>query len=253
MENIIKKSNSQDNDQEEKKDRVDIKRKSRRSLSNFSEQLKIKAFFKTNSFQKEHFKTKLECIIEYLHTVKYRLQLYQEFELADEIDWIIDIILKNQLNEFIINQTNNENYEVTEDEDLNTLKNLLAEYSSEYNFERTFNKIHKIILLRNKEKDKLKKKSVELIPNMQLINTINKIDIDCFSKDFDMWENVDRFGREQLFHLICDKVFKKLNLFSRISISSFHNFLYQLNNGYIKTNPYHNVYFYFNILGNTCS
>lgn len=51
-------------------------------------------------FENQNLKSNLEKSVELLMTVKNKLRLYQEIELANNIDWLLNIIIRNKFSDF---------------------------------------------------------------------------------------------------------------------------------------------------------
>jgi hypothetical protein len=183
--------------------------------------------------------TNLERMIGLLNKMKKRLVLLQDLQHAAEIDWMIDTLLKNKLNDVVIKLEKESDGTCNE---IEKMLQLLEEYSSEFNFKRNIEKLQNIILSKKASKTKLF--------NLNEPYFYKIYDI-IFNVDFNIFDFCNELGRENVLPTIGGNALHYFNVDSKLDTEKLKNFLVEIRNGYKKTNYYHNVTF-LNNLGYTC-
>jgi hypothetical protein len=171
---------------------------------------------------------------------------------------IIDTILKNELNDFVL-RIENENSTFNDCINIEKTVELLSEYSSELKFKRN---IEKFELSLAKKRDELKllhenTKTSEIdrldsslfkIDDINLnFNKLNiKEDIfksypQIFTKEFDIIDFSKNIGKDLNFSIVCANIFEKNEMFVKIYKQTFIKFVEQMGRAYVSRNPYHNV------------
>lgn len=207
------------------------KKSNRRSLSFVISSTKSEDFLLSDSLSPENFQTNLERVFISLNKIKHKLSLIKDNELVEEVNWMTDALLGNQLNDIII-KIENENS--NNKEDLKKLLELLAEYSSEFNFRRKIESLQSVIMA----------KEVKLIENKIKEISINKpFDIrnEILDKNFNIFSFLEEVGRSNLLHIISGNIFDYFGLFNKVNQNTFTNFIEDIRDGYKYENPYHNV------------
>lgn len=215
------------------------KKSLRKSLTVNPSIYKAKESILGDSFNADNFGTNMERMIETLNLIKKKLHLYQDIELVNKVDWMTDTLLKGQLNDIIIKI---ESDKINKDE-LEKIFEILAEFSSEFNFQRSMENIQTAIL---QKKSSMGGKTG--LPIITLddgiytgINDIFNIRDEIFDKNFNIWNMIQEEGRENIMPIICGNIFHKYNLLNKIEKTTFINFIEEIRIGYVQTNPYHNV------------
>ena len=196
----------------------------------------VECLKKTNDTHLEHsanadiIQTNLERMIDILNRIKKRLLLIQEIQQASEIDWMIDTLLKNKMNDVVIKL---ENETDTNRNDIEKMLQLLEEYSSEFNFKRNIEKLQTVVLS--------KKASMTRLLNLSEENFYKIYDI-IFNVDFNIFDFSKELGRENVLPTIAGNALHYFDIDSKMDSDKLKNFLIEIRNGYRKTNCYHNVF-----------
>jgi hypothetical protein len=170
--------------------------------------------------------TNLERMISNLGGIKKKMLLIQDLEMGKQIDWMIDTLLKNQLNDIVVKlETNN-----TNSLDIEKMLELLAEFSSEFNLKRNIETLQ-LTLMSKKHTMKLNSECDDLG------NSVEKI----LANKFDIFNLTEDVGRENVLKIIAGSLFKYFSLFDKIALDKFFNFIEEIRTGYKRTNFYHNV------------
>lgn len=233
------------------------KNKFRKSHTSTSSSNKLAGQLLDNSFTPDHFETNLDRMIQSLIKIKQKLISIQDKQLAEEIDWMIDTLCKNRLNDVVIkiNKDNKLNRQ-----ELEGMLELLAVYSSELTFKREVETVQNAIL----EKTTSFKKVIDIQDfsnnSTKLYESLTKEEIfglrdEIFSEHFNIFEFSNKVGRDSTMLVITGNIFNRFDLLQKIDLSIFINFILEIRNGYKKSNPYHNVkllflnifFFYFRI------
>jgi hypothetical protein len=170
--------------------------------------------------------TNLEKMFDVLNRIKRKLLLCQDIELAAQVDWMIHTILKNKLNDVNLSMEDC----MPENPDFQKILDLLCEYSSDINF-----KINLVKLKSNFSK----KKGSTIVNEADLFNLFKKYET-IFDRNFDIFKLSNFVGREDIMLTVCGNIFFRFDLFRKLSVEKFINFISDMKNGY-KDNPYHNV------------
>lgn len=210
------------------------KMKSRKSLSDIISPYKPEELCLSDSFAPENFQTKLERMIQNLNKIRQRLSLIQDMELCEQIDWMVDTLLKNQLNDIIIKI---EKEDDANKDELKRLLELLAEFSSEFNFKRNIESLQSAIL--SKEAGLTTVTPIQMI--IGDVTTSVETRADIMSSDFDIFKFSSEVSREKTLLVITGNIFNHFNLFQKIDQTIFRNFIEEIRIGYKQDNPYHNV------------
>jgi hypothetical protein len=173
--------------------------------------------------------TNMERMIDTLNKIKKRLLLIQEIHQAAEIDWMIDTLLKNRLNDVVIKLEKE-----TQSKDVERMLGLLEEFSSEFNFKRNIEKLQTISHNNKASKTNLFNVTEE---NFYKIHDV------IFNINFNIFDFCNELGRENVLPTIAGNALHYFNLDSKLDIDKLKNFLFEIRNGYKKTNYYHNVKF----------
>jgi hypothetical protein len=192
----------------------------------------LKKFNDTNlddSQNTDIIQTNLERMIDILNRIKKRLILIQEVQQAAEIDWMVDTLLKNRLNDVVVKLEK----ESDGSNDIEKMLELLEEFSSEFNFKRNIEKMQNVLLSKKAASKK----------NLFHINEQNfyKIYDIIFNVDFNIFDFCNDVNRENLLPTIAGNVLHYFNVDSNLDTEKLKNFLIEIRNGYKKANYYHNV------------
>jgi hypothetical protein len=179
------------------------------------------------SFNRDFIQTNLERMINNLNSIKKKLLLIQDIHLAGQIDWMVDTLLKNQLNDVIVKIENDNN---TNSSDIEKMLELLAEFSSELNFKRNIEKLQSTFIQ--------KKQSILLNPD---VNEVFNLQSKILVKDFDIFKLAEECDRENVLLVVTGNLFNHFSLFNKIEKDTFASFIEEIKNGYKRSNPYHNV------------
>ena len=190
----------------------------------------------------EQFETKFDKIIQSLSLIKQKLILVQDTELAEDVDFIVDTLLKNQLNQIEITI---ENKHVTDKEELERMLLLLEEFSNEFYVHRNLEKLQDSIRNRRGSIQKILKLEEEdltienefSLSKEEIFNVRDEI----FEKNYNIFNFEEKVGRDNVLLFTSGSIFNKFSLLDKIEISTFINFTREMKNGYRKENPYHNV------------
>jgi hypothetical protein len=183
------------------------------------------------SFSKDIIQTNLERMISNLNVIKKRLLLIQDMEMAREIDWMVDTLLRNQLNDVIVRV---EKDNTTNTAELEKMLELLAEFSSELSFKRNLEQLQSTLF---------HKKSSIMVTNSNndnLGDIFNLQDL-ILTKNFDIFQFTENVGRDNSLLVIGGNLFNYFSLFDKIDKDIFKSFIEEIRLGYKKANPYHNV------------
>lgn len=172
----------------------------------------------------ESIQTNLERMFDILNRIKKRLLLIQEIGLAAQIDWMINTILKNKIND--VNPIHN-----NDSVQFQQMLELLSEFSSEFNFKRNIEKLQSTFI---------KKRSNLNNTHIEFDSLCRKFDF-ILSKDFDIFDLCETIGRDNILLTVCGNIFYFFNVMKKIDGDKFANFIFDIKNGYKKSNHYHNV------------
>jgi hypothetical protein len=179
------------------------------------------------SFHNDIIQTNLERMINNLGIIKKKLILISD-PLASQIDWMIDTLLKNQLNDVIL-KLEKETEPSTNAGEIEKMLELLAEFSSELNIQRNIDKLQSTFI----QKKQNLKIDYELGELYQLQDKI-------LIKNFDIFEFSQEVGRDNLLKVIAGSLFNYFSLLDRVHNEKFFNFIEEIRIGYKKSNFYHN-------------
>ena len=209
------------------------KKPSRRSLSFVITSTKTEDFALSDSITPENYQTNLERIFLSLNKIKQKLSLIKEDELVEQVNWMTERLLGNQLNDIIIKIENENN---NNKEELKRLLELLAEFSSEFNFRRKIESLQSVIMLK---KEKLNETKL----NETNINKPFDIKNEIMQQDFNIFSFLNEVGRPNLLHIVSGNILNNFGLFNKVNQNTFSNFIDEIKEGYKQENPYHNVKF----------
>jgi hypothetical protein len=178
------------------------------------------------SFNSNLIQTNLERMINNLNSIKKKLLLIQDIQMGMEIDWMIDTLLKNQLNDVIVKI---EKDMVTNPTELEKMLELLAEFSSEFSLKRDIEKLQATL-----------QKKQSLGNEIDLGEAFNLQD-KLLIKNFDLFQMSQDYGRENVLLIVCGNLFNYFSLLDRIEKDTFLSFIEEVKNGYDRSKPYHNV------------
>jgi hypothetical protein len=170
--------------------------------------------------------TNLDKMFGILNRIKGKLLLCQEIELAAQMDWMVNTILKNKLNDVNLSLEDC----MDDNPDFQKILNLLCEYSSDINF--------KINLVKLKSTFP-KKRNNSIVNEVDLANLFKNYQC-IFEKDFDIFKLSNFVGRDEIMLTVCSNIFHHFDLLKKLSIEKFTNFMLEMTRGYMD-NPYHNV------------
>jgi hypothetical protein len=224
------------------KEKKNYKKNVGRSFSLILSSNRPKDMLLSDSFLIDGYQTNLERMIHALNKIKQKLILIKDNKLTDEIDWMVDTLLKKQLNDIVI-KIEKIDEENTNKEEFKRLLELLAEFSSEFNFKRDIEKLQLAIL---------NKKEINILKKLELSGSF-EIKSEIFENDFNIFNFTEQYSRENTLFLISGNIFNYYNLFEKIDQNTFKNFIEQIRIGYKQENPYHNVKYIYLIIGFTCS
>jgi hypothetical protein len=178
-------------------------------------------------FNKDLIQTNLERMITNLNTIKKKLLLIQDMQMASETDWMIDTLLKNQLNDVIVKVEK----DIKNPAELEKMLELLAEFSSEFSLKRDIERLQATFYL--------KKQSIGVTDHDlgEIFNYQDKV----LAKNFDVFEVAEECGRESLLLVVSGNLFNYYSLLDRVERDTFISFIEEIKNGYNRANPYHNV------------
>jgi hypothetical protein len=189
----------------------------------------------SDSFLTDGYQTNLERMIHALNKIKQKLILIKDNKLTDEIDWMVDTLLKKQLNDIVI-KIEKIDEENTNKEEFKRLLELLAEFSSEFNFKRDIEKLQLSIL---NKKEKKNNEEINILKKLEMSGSF-EIKSEIFENDFNIFNFVEQYSREDTLFHISRNIFNYYNLFEKIDQNTFKNFIEQIRIGYKQENPYHN-------------
>jgi hypothetical protein len=197
---------------------------------------KTDLFFE-ESFSKDLIQTNLERTISNLNMIKKKLLLIQDIQLAAEIDWMIDTLLKNQLNDVIVKVEK----DISNPAELEKMLELLAEFSSEFSLKRDIESLQSTLYQ--------KKQSIGVTDHDlgEIFNFQDKILV----KNFDIFTLAQECGRENALLVVSGNLFNYYSLLDRVEKDTFIAFIDEVKIGYKRSNPYHNVKTYIT-LGPSC-
>jgi hypothetical protein len=175
-------------------------------------------------------KTNLEKMFDVLNRIKRKLLLCQDIELSAHVDWMIHTILKNKLNDVNLSLEDCE----PDNPDFQKILDLLCEYSSDINF--------KINLVKLKS-NFYNKKGSTIVNEVDLFNIFKKYE-SIFERNFDIFKLSNFVGRDNIMLTVCGNIFFRFDLFRKLSVEKFTNFIVEMKKGY-KDNPYHNVIIFY--------
>lgn len=185
--------------------------------------------------------TNLERMIDTLNKIKKRLLLIQEIQQAAEIDWMVDTLLKNRLNDVVVKL---EKEGESNSHDIEKMLELLEEYSSEFNFKRSIEKLHSLSLSKKASKTTLG----HILDEENYYKNYDEI----FQLNFNIFDFCTELGRENVLPTITGNALHYFGVDAKLDKERLKNFLIEVRNGYKKSNYYHNVTVIYK-LGHPCS
>lgn len=200
-----------------------------------------------DSFLSDKFETNLQRMINSLNKIKHKLNLINDLDLAKEVDWMVDTLIKNQLNNIVINVDKETQ---PDKEEMEKMLELLAEFSGELYTQRNIESIQSAVLNKKEPLKNIIQIEEEQEEEEVPINdkcTISKEKLfnyryDIFDSDFNIFNFVNEVGRDSTLLIIAGNAFNKFELMDKIDTLSFINFINEIKCGYLFENPYHNVY-----------
>jgi hypothetical protein len=201
----------------------------KKSISHINCRPKTTKEFFDESFSGDIIQTNLERMINNLGGIKKKLLLLQDIEMANQIDWMIDTLLKNQLNDVIVRI---EGDQFTNALEIERMLELLAEYSSEFNVKRNIEQLQSTFLM----KKNTMKVDNGITDDFQQ-NLLDKI----LTRKFDIFNLSQEVGRENVLKIVSGNLFNYFSLMDKIEKDKFFNFIEEIRMGYKKNNYYHNV------------
>jgi hypothetical protein len=245
-----------------------IKKKSRRSMSDVMK-VKKELLMKKD----DQVTTNLERSIETLNIVKNKLRLYQEVELAEEIEWLMDVIIRNKFADLVIKiggemDSNSASANQSTDsislpttnsnsEELQRMFDLLTEFSVDLSNKRSIENLQELIKKKKTTILSYKKLSSKEMPfiglgmenitlsgnSLEMFNNLNLKSIaeNYMKHDFDVFAFADSVGRDVTLNVLSFALFSYYGLFDKkINKNTFNNFIDEVRLSY-PDNPYHNV------------